>query len=115
MEPRKAARKLTDEIIKEFRLPRTVCYPFINTIIQRGIGVGFDLGRRSTVKSKPVASLDKNGRIVKTYISMAEAARGIGATQYSGISRAIRTGVKSGGYHWKLVDPNDHYVYRKIK
>jgi len=111
MESRKAARKLTDEIINEFRLPRTLCYPFINEHILMGIAVGFDLGRSQSSKHKPVVKLDANGKIHTVYDSMAMAARANNVAVQN-ISVAIKKGKKSAGFNWKLQNPDDHYLYR---
>jgi len=114
MEVHKAARKITEEIIEDFRLPRHLCYGKINTWIWRAIAVGIDIGKNMTKRSKPVVSLDKNERIVKVYISMAAAARDVGLATYTNITRSIKTGQKAGGYRWRLIDPNDHYIYRVL-
>ncbi len=111
MEPRKAARKLSLELIQELRLPVKLYYPIVNTYIQRGIGVGFNLGRSQSSKHIPVVKLDKNGRIHTVYDSMAMAARANNVAVQN-ISIAIKKGKKSAGFNWKLMDPNDHYVYR---
>jgi len=76
------------------------------------LAIGFDLGRDTTTRSKPVTSLDKNGKILKPYPSMAAAARDVGV-DLRNISDAIKHKHRSGGYYWKLVNPNDHYIYRK--
>jgi len=112
MEPHKAARKITEEIIGYFNLPRKMCYGPINTWIHMAIGIGFDLGRDTTTRSKPVAKLDNNGRVHTVYPSMAAAARDHDVALQN-ISSAIKHKRRSGGSYWKLVDPNDHYIYRK--
>ena len=114
MEVHKAARKITEEILNDFRLPRKLCYGPMNAWVWRAISVGIDIGKNMTKRSKPVASLDKNGKIVKTYTSMAAAARDVGLATYTNITRSIKTGQKAAGYRWRLIDPNDHYIYRVL-
>ena len=112
MTPNQAAKKLTQEIIDELMLPRTTSFiPIYNKMIMMG-GVGFDLGRNVTTRSKPVVKLDKNGKVHTVYPSMADAARknNVGLAN---ISRAVTKDKTSAGFRWRLVDSNDHYVYRK--
>jgi len=110
--PQRAARKITEDIIKHFRLPKKLCYPMMSTFVWMAIGVGYNIGRDQTKRSKPVVSLDDNGRIVNVYISLASAARDVGLKTYSPITNAIARNGKSAGYYWKLQNPNDHYVYK---
>lgn len=115
MDPNKAARKLTEEIIDELLLPRTTSYAPINIRIHMAIGVGFDLGRNMTSGSKPVAKLDENGRLIEVYPSMTAAARDTGIST-SAISRyclGVRTSPYKG-FRWKYTDPNNYYKKRKL-
>jgi hypothetical protein len=112
--PERAIRELTKEIIDEFMLPETTCANFIAERMSWALAIGFDLGRSQSSKHKPIARLDENGRIDKVYGNMHAAARD-NRVAVQNISRAVNKNKTSAGYHWKLVDPNDHYVYRKIK
>ena len=112
--PHRAARTITEDIIKHFLLPKKLCYPMLNTFVWMAIGVGYNIGRDTTKRSKPVASVDENGKIIKVYISIAAAARDVGLKTYVPITNAIRREGKSAGRYWKLQNPNDHYIYRKL-
>ena len=115
VEPQRATKILTEEIIDQFRLPYQICYSFIHDRMERALGIGYNIGKDTTKRNKPVVSLDKNGRIVKPYISLAAAARDVDLKTYTNITRAIKTKKKAAGYYWKLANPDDHYIYRQIK
>ena len=114
MEPQKAIKKITLEIIQELRLPVKLTYPVIYAKVQMAMGVGYNLGRDTTKRSKPVVRMDDNKRFIQTYISLAAAARDVGLANYSSITKAINRKGKSAGYYWKLLNPNDHYVYKRV-
>jgi len=115
MDDRIACKKLTEEIIKEFLMPRKLCYDFIYQRIQMGVAVGVDIGRKSSKYGKPVASVDEFGNIVNTYITVSHAAQVMGVNPTS-ISR-VCSGKKSKckGLNWKFMDPDDFDTYRKKK
>lgn len=54
---------------------------------------------------KPVACIDDEGNIIKTYISESEACRSLGITQGK-ISRAITRNGTCCGYRWKFITKN---------
>jgi len=129
MNTNKVCTQITDEIINEFRLPRSVCYDFIWGRANILISIGFNLGRSSHHPSKPVVSLNKEGKIVKVYLSLKEAANDVdGCSSYISkicLERTISRRKSDGttriykpkihkGYGWKFVDPDNYYMYRKL-
>ena len=125
MNPNKIAARLTDEIINEFRLPRTVCYDFINSRMHMGIAGGVNIGR-AHIKPKQVVCL-KNGKIFKVYESLKQAAVDVDGDSSSisliclnktvtrtenGKTRTYKRKMHKG-FEWRFVDSNDFYTYRK--
>ena len=124
--PIKSVTTLTDEIIKEFRLPRTTCYDFIWGRVHMALAIGFNLGRVGS-KPKQVIRL-KNGKINKVYESMRQAAADVKGDSSSiskiclnkTISRTENGKTRTykpklhRGFGWRFVDSNDHYTYRKV-
>ena len=72
MNPDKIAARLTDEILKQ----PSPDYDFINARVHMGIAAGVTLGR-AHLKTKQAASLGKNGKIVKVYESIKQAANDV--------------------------------------
>ena len=114
MDSNKAIKKIVDEMLEYFGLEERAGKP-LHVFAGRLLAVGYDIGRSTKTRSKPVLCYDDNDKIIKTYISMAEAAKDMGLANYSSISNAIKRKGKSCGYRWRLVNPNDHYTYRQIK
>ena len=126
MDKSKAAQKLTEEIMQEFRLPN-LCRNAINIRIHMAIGVGIDIGHRACLdeqkilKCKPVIQLSKEGKVVKTWesITAAEKALGISSGNITGVlnpnikKRPIRH--TAGGFKWKYVDEDDRVKQDIIK
>lgn len=56
-------------------------------------------------KLKTVGCYDKNGQLVKTYISCAEAARDIGCAPQS-INSAVHNNYFSSNFYWKYIEKN---------
>ena len=114
MDSNKAAKKVVDEMMGYFQMKED-CREPLTVYAGMLVGVGYDIGRSTKTRSKPVVCLDDNNKIIKTYISIADAARGMGLANYTPITKAIKRKGKSCGYHWRYANPNDYYVYRKIK
>ncbi len=114
MTPQKAAAQLTDQIIKEFYLSTTLCYDFINSRIHMAISIGYDLGRTTSRKTKPVIQMNLQGKIINAYmtIRLAAGATDVGVTDISKVCMGKRK--TAGGYKWKYADPDDYYKKRRI-
>ena len=90
MEPILVYEQLTNEIINEFRLPKTLCYEFIYNRIQRAHGAGYDLGRHTFFSTaKRVVQMDKLGNVIKVWNTAQEASRFYGMHK-SGIARKAK-------------------------
>ena len=113
MNPNKAVKRLTEEVIEELNLPYQLSYNVINIRLKWALGIGFDIGRQSRSKSKLIASLDSNNRIINVYPSLRAAARTMDAAS-ANISRAIYKKKTCAGLKWKFVNPDDYFTYRKI-
>ena len=59
-------------------------------------------------RSYPVGQFDDNWNLLKTYPSMAEAARRIGAANTSCIRNAWKKQNHAYGYYWKVLDKNEY-------
>lgn len=75
MKPELIQEKLVNEIIEEFRLPRTTCEQFILDRIAWAYAAGYEQARNTMSSAKPVVQMDVNGVIIKTWESAAAAAR----------------------------------------
>ena len=115
MNPNKAAQKLTDEIVTEFRLPHCLCSDFINTRMHIAIGVGIDIGHRACLdemkilRCKPIIQLTKEGKVVRQWESIRAAERALGISD-GNITGCINKNPRrhtAGGFKWKLVDDKD--------
>ena len=93
--------QLTEEIINEFRLPRTTCYSFIKRRIERAYGIGYDTGRKKGGSPKQIVQLTKDGRAIKVWenISIAGKALGIDRSHITSCARGKRK--TAGGFKWK--------------
>jgi len=111
--PQQRCTQLTDQIIEEFRLPRTTCYDFIWQRIWYALAIGVDIGTRSN-KGKAVAQVDpKTDKIMKVYPTIMEAAKAI-KRYNTAISNALYGKSKTcAGYKWRFTDPDNYYTYRK--
>lgn len=99
----KAIKALTDEIVNEFRLPKTLCYMFIRERIQRAFAVGFDVGRmqRTHSRRRSVLQYTKTGRLVAKYDTTKDAARAIDVDS-SNITKVCKGKLHSiGGFVFK--------------
>ena len=113
MEMSKVLDKLTREIIDHFRMPVKLCTPFIRRCIQMAYAIGFDAGRSTINKGKPVACLNEFGTVVKTYPTLSQAARDVRVDK-TNISKAIHgKKPRCAGYYWKFLDSEDYDTYRK--
>ena len=101
----KVCTKLTEEIINEFLLPRTLCYSFIKTRIIRGYGAGYDKGRTKGGSPKQVVQITKDGRAIKVWenISVAGKALGIDRSHITACARGRKHVKTVGGFRWKYV------------
>ena len=115
MNPFRAQRVLTKEIIDELNLPEDLFYKFIHLRIKMAMGIGFDMGRKSHNKGKMVVQMFSNGKIRNIYTSGKEAG-GITGIKRQAISACCRgRQITAGGYRWKFMDPNDFYVRMSVK
>ena len=115
MEPSKAARELTREIIDYYRLPERICFDFIHQRIQWAMAIGFDLHRATLNRGKMVVQMDMRGKTLRVFSTALAADRATNTNQRS-ISKVCRGKQKSaGGYTWRFLDPNDYYRHLKIK
>lgn len=116
MELRAVTRRLADEIISEYNLPKEQTYNFISDRIKWAIGIGYDVGRshRSRVE-KIVVKMNMQGKTLQVYTSLISASR-LSNVNKSDISKVCLEKRKSaGGYKWRFLDPNDYFKYRKIQ
>ena len=110
-------KKVTEEIIQYFRLPKTLCYNFIYKRLNWVYAAGYELGMHVHQGAKPVAKLDKQGKLLKVYPSMSAAARdkenNVSVSMISKVCLELRK--TADGHKWRFVDPNDYYKKRKLK
>lgn len=59
-------------------------------------------------KSYPIGQYDDNWNLLKTYPSMAEAARQAGTGNRSTIRNAWKKGIHAYGYYWKVLDKTEY-------
>lgn len=118
MDSHKAAKKLTEEIIEEFRLPRDLCFKPIYTRFRMAIGVGIDIGITSLASGqKPVAKLDKNGIVLEVFASIRVASNAMGLKSKTTISQVCSgkgRNLTAAGFKWKYLNPDDYYKKRKM-
>jgi len=115
MEPSKAARELTREIIDYYRLPEQICFDFIHQRIQWAMAIGFDLHRATLNKGKMVVQMNMHGRTLRVFVTGKDASKALDIPP-SHISEVCRGERKSaGGYTWRFLDPNEYYNYIKRK
>ena len=115
MEPTKATKQVTYEIIDYFRLPEQICFAFIQQRMLWMIAIGFELGRSSIQEGKMVVQMNMQGKTLRVFATGKDASKALDIRP-SGISQACRGKRKSaGGYTWRFLDPNEYYNYIKKK
>ena len=108
MIPEKVCIKFTEEIINEFRLPRTTCYSFIKLRMERVYGAGYDKGLHSSNSRKPpcpIIQLTTDGQVIKLWPSIRIAAKALGINDPSSITKCAKgndgNSKLCGGFKWK--------------
>ena len=105
MDKDKVCEKAAEDIINEFRLPRTVCHPFIKLMMTAVYVAGVEEGRVCFAKSgsKSVIQLTLMDQPIKLWDSVSLAAKSLNISK-AGISKAARGKelyYTAGGYKWK--------------
>ena len=109
MNPDKATRRLTMEIIEHFNLPYQQTYEYIRDRMKWSMGIGYDMGRRSHNPGKMVVQKFSNGKVRNIFPSMQDATAETGV-HWKNISAVCRGKRKTaGGYQWEFLDPQDFY------
>ncbi len=112
MDPYHVVETLSKEIIKHFRLPHKICFPFIKKMVTWAYVIGWEEGVNQKGKKTPVIQMDEYGNIIETHKSLTIAARKTN-TSKSNISRVLKGKQHSaGGFLWRKV--NDPKKIRKI-
>ncbi len=115
MEPTKAAKKLTYEIIDYYRLPEQVCFDFIFQRMQWAVAIGYELRQSTMNKGKMVVQMTMTGKTLRVFATGMNASRALNISVGS-ISDACHGKQKSvKGYKFRFLDPNDYYTYIKKK
>ena len=112
MDPHRVVEKVTTEIIDHFRLPKTVCFPFIKKMLSWVYVAGWEEGMKQKGTRNPVMQTDEYGNIIKIHPSLSIAARRTHTTK-SNISKVLNGKSHSaGGFLWRKV--NDPKQIHKI-
>lgn len=115
MEPTKAAKKLTHEIIDYYRLPEQICFDFIFQRMQWAMAIGYELGRSSLQNGKMIVQMTMQGKTLRVFASGKDASKALDISPGK-ISEACRGNRKSvKGYTFRFLNPNDYYTYIKKK
>ena len=110
MIPEKVCIKFTEEIINEFRLPRTTCYSFIKLRMERAYGAGYDKGRTKGGTPKQIVQVTKDGRAIQVWenISIAGKALEIDRSHITACAKGHRK--TAGGFKWKYgINPKPEF------
>lgn len=103
MDALNVVEKLTKEIIKHFRLPYKICFPFIKKVLSWVYVAGWEEGMKQSQHRKPVMQLDQFGNVIKIHNSIKSAASFID-TDRSNISKVVKGKQHlAGGYKWRMV------------
>ena len=115
MEPTKAAKKLTYEIIDYYRLPEQICFDFIFQRVQWAVAIGYELGRSSIQQGKMVVQMTMVGKTLRVFTSGKDASKALDISpgKISEACRGRKESVK--GYKFRFLDPNEYYTYIKKK
>ncbi len=109
MDPCHVVETLSKEIIKHFRLPHKICFPFIKKMVTWAYVIGWEEGvnKSGGVKS-PVIQMDEYGNVIDTHKGIRIAAKKT-KTSRSSISQVIQGKLHSaGGFLWRKVnDPKE--------
>jgi len=115
MEPTKAAKKLTYEIIDYYRLPETICFDFIFQRMQWAMAIGYELGRSSLWGGKMVVQMTMTGKTLRVFATGMDASKALNISvgSISDVCRGKKESVK--GYTFRFLNPNDYYTHIKKK
>lgn len=115
MEPTKATKKLTYEIIDYYQLPEQICFDFIFQRMQWAVAIGFDLHRATLNKGKMVVQMTMSGKTLRVFATGQDASKAldISSGKISDVCRGKKESVK--GYKFRFLDPNEYYNYIKKK
>lgn len=116
MDPTKATKGLTKEIIDYFRMPEQICFDFIHDRFEWALAIGYEIGRaqNQSVFKKPVVQMDRAGIILNIYPSMRDAAKKADV-RISAISEVCREKRKTaGGFKWEFLNSKDFYKGRHL-
>ena len=102
MDPLKVVEKATNEIIRNLRLPHTICFSYIKKIVSWVYVAGWEEGMQHN--RRPVIQMDEYGKVIKIHRSIKDASRAVETHRDS--IKDVCKGRKHSckGFHWRYIE-----------